>query len=203
MELLFIEKELKKRLQFPYRWGRKQQDSWDIQTGFIYRTPTFEELLSKTSHFSKDLKDYAFNRWYNFWSAVAVELMFCNHEMVHPNPDKTDKLFDFKIGELPFDHKTSVFPKGFGRSLEFAKENKAELIQWLYNNQSQEGRKHHKNRLFVVLFSNDDLHWKLKSDLSLINEKVTEYLKGFNSDNLIQLDFPEGKVLSDIIFIEK
>lgn len=203
MDLNCIEQELKKRLVFPYKWGRKQQDTWDMQTNFIYNTPTFEELLSKVSSFPQDLKDYAMNRWYNFWSAVAVESIFCNNEMVSPNPERKDKLFDFKIGEIPFDHKTSVFPKGFNKSLKYAKENKTELVRWLYTYQSQEGRKHHKNRLFIVLFSQDGLHWKLKSDLSFIEEKINEYLSQFNPDNLIEVEFPEGKVLSDIIFIEK
>ena len=54
-ELVFIEKELKKRLGYPYKWGRKQNDEFDKLTNFIYRTPTFEAVLKEIdTRFKKD-----------------------------------------------------------------------------------------------------------------------------------------------------
>ena len=56
---------------------------------------------------------------------------------------------------MPFDHKTSVYPSAFKKTLEYAKEHREELIDWLYENQSKQQRFHMKNRLFVVVFSSD------------------------------------------------
>jgi len=41
-ELINIEKELKKRLPYPYKWGRKQNDEFDKLTNFVYSIPSFD-----------------------------------------------------------------------------------------------------------------------------------------------------------------
>ena len=118
-ELVNIEKELKKRLAYPYKWGRKQNDEYDKLTNFVYRVSSFEEVLKETkSRFSKDkehenIANYALNRWYNFWSAQAVEKIFCSLPNVKPALDEKDQLVDFTIDGVTFDHKTSIFPKNF------------------------------------------------------------------------------------------
>jgi len=204
MDLLRVEKELKKRLSYPYRWGRKQSDSWDRDTNFIYKTYTFESLLKKTEQFNQELRDYALNRWYNYWSAMTAEDIFTSHDNVEANKNIYDKLIDFKIIDIPFDHKTSIFPKGFGKSYEYAKEHKKELIQWLYENQSQEGRKHLKNRLFVVLYNDLEMqHWKMKSEIIQLKSSIDIYINNFSTKNLCKLDFGAGEVLSDIIWLQK
>ncbi len=201
MNLSFLETELKKRLQYPYRWGRKQEDSWDYKTNFIYKTNTFKELLAKTSTFNTNLKDYALNRWYNFWSAMAVESIFTKHPNIIANTNKYDKLIDFKIDTIPFDHKTSVYPFKYPNNLSIALNNKKDLIKWLYKNQSQESRKHLKNRLFIVLYDTQTKkHWKLKSEITELQKIIDTYINSFNKKNLIALDFGEGTVLSDIIW---
>ena len=74
-----IEKELKKRLEFEYSWGRKQVDEFDKLTNFIYKISLFDSLLSEIETKFKNnsqynhLKNYALNRWFNFWSAKAIE----------------------------------------------------------------------------------------------------------------------------------
>ncbi len=147
------------------------------------------------------LKDYALNRWYNFWSAMAVEYMFTSHENVIANKNSFDKLMDFTINGIPFDHKTSVFPKGFNHSLQYAKENERELIQWLYDNQSQQGRKHLKNRLFIILYDKNGEHWKKKSEIILMKKYIDQYVNNFQKNQLLKFDFGEGIIYSDIIWI--
>ncbi len=142
MDLPRVERELKKRLPYQYRWGRKQSNAWDSDTNFIYQTYSFESLLRKTEHFNQDLRDYALNRWYNFWSAMAAEDIFASHSNVVANKNTYDKLVDFTIDNIPFDHKTSIYPKGFNRQYEYARENEKELIQCLYDNQNRQGRKY-------------------------------------------------------------
>ncbi len=204
MDLLRVERELKNRLPYPYRWGRKQSDSWDSDTNFIYQTYSFKSLLNKTGLFSQELKDYAFNRWYNFWSAMAAEDIFASHVNVIANKNSYDKLVDFTIDGIAFDHKTTILPKGFNNSYEYAKNNEIQLIQWLYDNQSQQGRKHLENRLFIIMYDSQNMqHWKMKSEIMLLKKSIDSYVGDFSQKKLKRLDFGDGEVLSDIIWIIK
>jgi len=204
MDLQRVEKELKNRLLYPYIWGRKQSDCWDSDTNFIYKTYSMKSLLHKTEKLNENLKNYAFNRWYNYWSAMAVEDIFASYSKVIPNKNIYDKLVDFTIDGIPFDHKTSVFPKGFKKSYKYAREHELELLYWLYNNQSQEGRKHLKNRLFIIMYdSNYYQHWKLKAEIMLIKKYIDDYVINFSINNLKRLKFGNNEILSDIIWIVK
>ena len=202
MDLSRLENELKKRIAFPYKWGSRQTDAKDKATNFIYKTYSFETLLNRTKDFDKTLKDYALNRWYNFWSAMAVENLFVSHPNIQANKNTRDKRVDFTIHNIPFDHKTSVFPKGFNKSVSYARKNEKELTQWLYDNQSQEGRKHLKNRLFIVLYDGKkNEHWKMKSEIMLLKSAIDNYVEHFSEENLFHLNFGDGKILSDIIWV--
>jgi hypothetical protein len=202
-----IESELKKRLVHPYKWGQKQNDNFDKQTNFIYHTFSFKDLLEEIDKRFKSEKDfelyfnYTINRWYNFWSAHAVENIFCSLPNVKPALDSKDRLVDFTIQGEAFDHKTSIFPKNFPYNIDEAIKKTDELIKWLYNNQSQEQRKHLKNRLFIVLFSKDGEHWKLKSEIMWLKERIEKYMIGFNPNYLLKFEFEKDKVtLSDVIW---
>ncbi|MCD6091241.1 MAG: hypothetical protein J7J72_07050 [Bacteroidales bacterium] len=204
MDLNRLEIELKKRWSYPYHWGNKQNNDLDKATNFIYKTYSFESLLKRTEYYDSPLKNYAFNRWYNFWSAMAAENIFTTHSNVEANKNKKDKLIDFKINNIPFDHKTSIFPFGFNKSYSFARKNEKQLIQWFYDNQSQQGRKHLKNRLFIVVY--DDRakeHWKMKAEIRLIKSAIDEYIENFSVKNLYTFDFGEGEIFSDIIWLTK
>jgi hypothetical protein len=208
--LVDIEIELKKRLIYPYRWGQKQNDTFDKQTNFIYHTFLFGDLLKEIENRFKSEKDfelyfnYTINRWYNFWSAQAVENIFCSLPNVKPALDSKDKLVDFTIQGESFDHKTSIFPKNFLYKIDEAIKKTDELIKWLYINQSQQQRKHLKNRLFVVLYSNDGEHWKLKSEIMWLKERIEKYMLGFNPNYLLKFNLEEGKpTLADVIWAIK
>ncbi len=202
-----IETELKKRLVYPYKWGQKQNDNFDKQTNFIYHTFLFEELLKEIEERFKSEKDYdlyfnySINRWYNFWSAQAVENIFCSLPNVNPAMDSKDRLVDFTIDGVSFDHKTSVFPKNFPHKINEAIKRTDELIRWLYKHQSQQQRKHLKNRLFIVLYSKTSEHWKLKSEIMWLKDRIEKYMIGFNPDYLMKFEFEKNKVtLSDVIW---
>jgi hypothetical protein len=208
--LLQIESELKKRLSYPYKWGQKQNDFFDKQTNFIYHTFLFNELLKEIESRFKSEKDYdlyfnyAINRWYNFWSAHAVENIFCSLPNIRPAMDSKDRLVDFTIQGVSFDHKTSIFPKNFPYKIDEAIKKTNELINWLYKNQSQQQRKHFKNRLFIVLYSKDGEHWKLKSEISWLKERIKKYMLGFNPNYLLKFYFEKDKeTLSDVIWAIK
>lgn len=202
MDLARVEKELKKRWKFPYKWGRKQNDDWDKKTNFIYKTYSFETLEKRIAGFADALSNYALNRWYNYWSARAVEYIFASHSNVQANRNQYDKLVDFTINTIPFDHKTTVFPKGFEQSFSYAKTHEKELINWLYQNQSQQGRKHHANRLFIVLYDENGAHWKLKANIQDLKTAIANYMCTFDKENLTKLNFDNKTVYSDIIWVK-
>jgi len=209
MDLKSLEEELVERTTFPYIWGRLQDDNADKKTNFIYNAKTLNELIFNFDDLSDELINYAYNRWFNFWSAQASEYMFSLNEKVIPEKNKKHKLIDFRIEGTPFDLKGTVFPKAYPYSIEYAKSNPLDLILWLYTNQSKEGRGHYGNRLFIVFYnSNLNEHWKVKSNLTLINEKIDIYLNNYNLDNLPEfivrgkLSKKESLVKSDIIWIE-
>ncbi len=208
VELATIEKELKKRLAYPYKWGRKQNDYFDNLTNFVYRIQSFEEVIKeiefrfRTDKEHENISNYALNRWYNFWSAQAVEKIFCSLPNVKPALDSKDRLVDFTIDGVTFDHKTSVFPKNFPYKIDQAIKKTDELIQWLYKNQSQQQRKHLKNRLFVVLYSSDGEHWKLKAEISWLKERIEKYMKGFNPHYLLKFHLEDDQeTISDVIWV--
>ena len=211
VDLENIEKELKKRCQFPYKWFRKQNDLWDSYTNFIYKTPNWESLIRKisivadTQGFDKQqIFQYAANRWYNFWSAQAVEQIFTEIDGIEPVAETKDSEKDFYFFGIPFDHKTSVFPKQFNKTFEYAHNNKNELIEWLYKNQSTQKRHHFKNRLFIVVFERNGEHWKLKAEISLIKKSIQKYVASFRREQLHSFTFAgEQQTLSDIIWVSK
>lgn len=207
IDLIQTERELKKRLAYPYKWGRKQNDVFDKLTNFIYRIPSFDEVLKETEkRFSKDnehknIANYALNRWYNFWSAQAVEKIFCSLPNVKPAIDEKDRLVDFTINGVSFDHKTSIFPKNFPYPINEAIKKTDELIRWLYKNQSQQQRKHLKNRLFIVLYFSDGEHWKLKAEISWLKERIEKYMVGFNPHYLLKFSLEKDQyTLADVIW---
>jgi len=132
-------------------------------------------------------------------------MMFIQNPKVKAALDPYDRHIDFWINNISFDHKTSVFPKGFKKSFNYAQQHPQELAQWLYDNQSQQGRKHFKNRLFVILYQKEGAHWQLKANLKLIKYHVEKFLTNFMAENLIKLSFKsESKpTLTAIIFVSK
>lgn len=204
IDLEKLELQLKKRLKYPYTWGRKQADDWDKMTNFIYEIRRFSDLEVMISNLSPELKNYALNRWLNFWSAKGIEQIFTSQQNVVANKNEYDKLVDFTINGIPFDHKTSAFPKGFKKDFNYAYQNKRELIQWFYDEQSQQGRKHLKNRLFVVLFDRNSLeYWKLKVEIRFIKQQIEQYITNFSLNKLERFNFENEEILSDVIWIIK
>jgi hypothetical protein len=201
------ERELKKRWAFPYRWGRVQNNLFDAQTRFVYDEPSFDALRAELERRfgaapqREAFFDYALNRWYNFWSARGVEEMFAALDGVTPAENRRDRLVDFTLKGVRFDHKTSVFPRGFGHDLTYAVNHPAALIEWLYRAQSQEQRQHYANRLFIVLYANGGAHWKLKAELTWLSGIIRDYVATFDPARLHRFAFtPEQETLSDVVW---
>jgi hypothetical protein len=110
---------------------------------------------------------------------------------------------DFSIQGIHFDHKTSVFPRGYSHSLDYAREHKAHLIQWLYRNQSHEQRYHESNRLFIILYARDGAHWKLRAEIGELATVMRDYVAHFSPAQLVRLPMGSQSVLSDIVWFVK
>ena len=213
LHLKRLQTQLRKCYPHIEKWGRKQNNSWDNQTNFIYQVRHFGELENEIKNRFKeelnveDLRIYALNRWYNFWSAKGIETIFCSHPTVKPHTDPFHKFIDFWIDDIPFDHKTTVFPKRYSQTIEFAKQNPMDLIKWLYENQSQQKRFHLQNRLFLILCEKEGNHQKLKAEIDIIEPVIENYLHHFSFEKLKKLDFhtPNGikTTYTDCIFIER
>lgn len=210
-ELTFIENQLKLRLKYPYRWYRKQNDQWDQQSNFIYSINNWNDLLvrirlvlaNNTFH-EKEFLHYTINRWYNFWSAKAVESIFVSHQEVIPNKNTKSKYVDFYIKNIPFDLKTTVFPKRFNQNVNQVLTNPEKLIRWLYQHQSKGGRMHFENRLFLVLHANSGEHWKLKAEIKWLEGIISSYVTTFDSSKLTSMELVKGKItIADLIWASK
>ncbi len=196
-----IETELQHRLSYRYIWYRKQNDLWDGYSNFIYTTITWKDLIPKISEAvsrhtlnKKEFFYYAINRWYNYWSALAIELIFSDLDGVIPATNKKDNVVDFSLFGETFDHKTSIFPKGFKNTLEYAQQYPKELIQWLYEHQSQQQRKHLENRMFIVVYASHGYHWKLKAQISWLKEIISTYVTTFDDSKLYRLQLQPYKI---------
>lgn len=118
--------------------------------------------------------------------------------------EKRDSEKDFFLHGIPFDHKTSVFPKQFTKTFQYAQSHKAELIEWFYKNQSTQKRHHLKNRLFIVAYAENGEHWKLKAEILLLKKAIERYVASFKPEQLYSFTFVEKhSTLSDIIWISK
>lgn len=202
-----IETELKKRTKFKYKWGRVQNNYDDDLTKFIYATRTFDDVINEVkSRFGhridyKQLGDYTVNRWYNFWSAEALEFIFAQHPKVKRAIAK-DKFCDFFVDGVPFDLKTTVFPKSVRFHFRYAKAHPEKLALWFYEHQSGEQRQHFHNRLFLVLHKAFDpsLSWTLKAEISWLEQLINGYLDNFDAAKLMELQLADHRFRSDIIW---
>jgi hypothetical protein len=201
MDLKLLQTELRKRHAYPYHWVCRQNDELDRQTRFIYNISRFQELEERIYDLTPLLKNYALNRWYNFWSAKGVQEIFSRQTGVQTERNTFHKQIDFRIHGIPFDHKTSVFPKAYPGSFDEVFLQKGKLIHWLYENQSQQSRCHYSNRLFIILHKPDGQHWRLKSELLLLSQIIQIYMSLFSVENLVRLKIGDKNVVSDIIWL--
>ena len=175
-----------------------QNNDLDAQTKFIYTADTVDEIRKHSAN-DHVVFNYAIHRWYNLNCAKMHENFFIENGAVKED-DLYHKTIDFYLFEIPFDLKTTVFPKknkdkpNYDLNTRIGKNN---LIEWMYENQSKEGRFHLENRLFIVC---SDM--KKKSDFTQIRRKIKSFIEfskqhGFNTVKI------NGKDLcSDIIWIQ-
>jgi len=193
---LATEQEIKRALDYVGERWQKQNDELDNLTKFVYDIDNLDFIITICKKKEIDL-NYALHRWYNFQCAEYHESLFCKNGAVKEQ-DGRHKTIDFYINNVPFDLKTSVYPKKFKPNTDLSKrKNKNELIVWFYRNQSRESRQHFDNRLFLVC---EDLAGK--SNFDLIEEKIKAFINFSNKNGFNQIEINNRLIFSDIIWVK-
>lgn len=201
-----LENELKKALTLIKPEWKMQNNFGDFRSNFIYYAKTVDEVI-KSAEYRGISTEYALHRWYNFRTSIYCEQLFVELGAVKEK-DYKNREVDIYIENIPFDVKVSVYPNALSNHPYDLKtrNGKNSMIRWLYKNQSQQQRKHLKNRLFIVCDGKTQYdNLCLKSDFEQIKKKIKTYLddvkkNGFN-EIIIKDNGKLYSVKSDIIYI--
>ncbi len=191
-------------------WG-KQSSSIDAPNNdIVFKTDTLDECLCRIEAEGVD-KNHTLHRWYNFKTSTECEKIFCEYGAKKEKNERHHTI-DVYIDGVPFDVKLTLFPRSLYKERpSYAQETpdgKKALIEWLYLNQTQDNRKHMKNRIFVVCDAGNNYKKSLgmKCDFPRLREGIKNYMQSHNSTTFEQYSIPsdgvEHKVYSDIILIK-
>lgn len=202
-----LKAELRKALEHIDPHWKIQDDENDEKSKFIYDAETYDEVVSKARENGCDV-NYALCRWYNYKTSKECERIFAEHGAT---PEKNEKhhSIDFYLCNEHFDLKVTVYPASLpDHSYDLTTRiGKNAMIYWYYKHQSQGGRKHFANRLFIVCDGADAYeNLKLKMDFEQIEEGIKAYVDGVNAKGFNSLYIADGgethHVKSDIIYIK-
>ena len=204
-----LQKELVNSLSLMDSHWEKQNDNKDNDTGFIYTAKTIDEVRAKCNETGVDI-NYALHRWFNTQTSLTCEELFIKYGAVDEENTK-DKLTDFYINGEQFDLKLTAYPtelKDAGID-PHTRAGKNRLIEWLYENQSSEGREGYGNRIFIVCNAHTTKEkYYLKTRFDVIEKKIKAYMSyiknhPFNTVNLIKNDVLYSNIKSDVIYISE
>lgn len=208
IDIIDLEKELPKALELIDENWVMQDNEQDKRSKFIYTATSVKEVIEKSKENKIDIK-YALHRWYNYHTSITCEKI-CVDYGAKKVINLKDKEKDIYINHLPYDVKLTVYPKKlYNKPYNlYTRKGKNEMIKWMYENQSQEGRKHLKNRLFIVCDGKtayDNLC--LKSNFNLIRDRIEKFMNYSKTNGLNKIDIKDGNntytVYSDIIYIKE
>lgn len=201
---LQLENDLQRVMLMIQDGWQMQNNVYDKNSNFIYKMKTLDDCLREIDRLKVD-KNYALHRWYNYMTSKYCEEIFCDCGAVKESNIYNHDI-DIYINNIPFDVKLTVYPaKLRNRPYDLStRSGKNCMIGWYYSNQSQESRKQLLNRLYVVCdgrTSHDNM--VMKSNFTLMREKIKEYMESVKTDGLNEVSFNEnGKAYclkSDII----
>jgi hypothetical protein len=193
-----VEAELAQVKRLP-PWPRVQDDDWDRASRFIYATQTLNALRRKTRRVAteselplREFGAYVLHRWYNFHTHQLALDVILAHERTRPEEDPFHHTVDFYLDGLGYDLKMTRLPARYEHDLDYARAHPEDLIRWLYEHQSQQGRSHFANRLFVVLSDQTDEEqtWTLRRDGERLREALSDFL---DAPRLTQLELTGSK----------
>lgn len=182
------------------KW-EKQNDENDNATNFIYWCKNIIQVLDLAMSNEIDTI-YAVHRWYNFVTSKMAEELF---EQFGAKPENNPKHheIDFYLKDIGFDLKVTVLPQNSPLNNIKTRKEKNEMIKWLYNNQSQEGRKHLSNKIFILCDAEDKkTAMLLKSNIDKLTEGIDKFINYYSDKPFNQIEIQGNLVYSDIIYIK-
>lgn len=203
-----MESDLKRCLNMISSDWKIQDNKNDMSTNFIYNAKSLDECLDLIEK-NKVNKDYALHRWYNYYTSVYCEYLFCDYGAVHEQNEKSHDV-DIYINNIPFDVKLTVYPKALSeRPFNLRQRTgKNQMIKWYYEHQSQGKRKQMLNRLYIVCDGNNsEENLRMKSDFELLKKYIRSFMNYTREHSFNQIDIIDNQVIyhlySDIIYIKK
>lgn len=196
--------EINKILQHEYyneHW-EKQNDTYDKLTSFIYRVKNFSEITTKMDEIVRGIWNYALHRRLNLLPHDKCIDIFIECGAI---PCKMyDKEKDFELYGITYDLKVSTFPKGYHKTfVPYSRRSRDDVIRWLYQNQSSNGRMHFANRLFIVVEGEQ----KNKTKIDIIGNHIKRFMEYYKNRPMNELEVEYNgttyKVYSDLIYISK
>lgn len=168
------------------RW-QKQNDRADGETNFIYFTNKLSTLLELCEQNSCN-SNYVIHRWYNWICSRLVEQIFCDLGCTHEENEKSHEVDIYLPNGIPIDIKLTVLPKQFLYGDIYSRQGRNRLIEWFYNNQSNEKRHHNGNKIYIVCKAQTPIEANmLKCDFDLIRQKVRPFIQyienGYDMNN--------------------
>ncbi len=194
MDLIGLEKELQKRWVLPYNFNFKFDFNLEAKINFVYTVSDFDEVLRQIGPLPESLKQYAVNRWYNYWSNKGLNQIFSEHPDCEPVYNQYEEVEAVTIQNTLFRIKLHVFPNQFANTLRYALRHKEELIYWLYRKIKRHSIQEIPNQIFVILYQRDGEHWKLKAELSKLKEIVDNYLNEFDIHRTVRVHIIDNTV---------
>jgi hypothetical protein len=195
-----LQNELVRAINRMSPYWQKQNDVDDNISTIIYNANTIEDLQE-----CPDM-NYALHRWYNFKTSKFYENVFAACGAI-PEQNEKNKEIDFYLDGIPYDLKVTIFPNALRKKAYLydmtRRQGKNNLIKWLYKNQSNEGRHHNANRIFIVCDEQSiEKSLILKCRFDIIKPKIiafVNYTKKKGHNNIL---INNKKVYSDIIYIK-
>ena len=166
---------------------------------FIDPRPVGDDLRHETRRVAvraglplDDFGRYVIHRWYNYHTHQVVLDIICTYPQVRREANPRNHEVDFYLDGEPFDLKLSRFPRSYGRTMAQARAKPQELVNWLYRNQSRQGRYHLANRFFVMLHHAADQNrtWEVRRMFGLLEETIAAF---FRSPRLLRADLVTGE----------
>jgi hypothetical protein len=198
--------QLKKRLDPKFSWGKRRVAIWDDLTHFVLQYELFDEVIESlamefaTHSKFEEIRNYALNRWYNFYAQKTIESIFFKHPMVRKVTRDQSEDIDIYVQGNNFRTEIVELPESYKPEFEQSLEGRKKLIKGLYNGNIISSNNQNLNHLFVVVSGRSGESWKLKSDVIWLKELIYNYLNKFDALKLIEFEFRGSVVKSDVIF---
>lgn len=182
----------------PTTWSLRQRDVLDRTTSFIYRCKTLSDVRKncKSSNLNNDTQSYALHRWKNFVRHDAwLDLTLATIPGARPFEDPKDRTRDLYLsldsGETVFDLKVTRWPSRLEKSSSLQ-----QVAEWMYLNQSQQGRHHVENRLFVV-----GINELILCDIDAAHRNILSFWKQRKS-HVFQLSLAGSRPTAGVLHIQ-